>query len=69
MNANIEEYNVVLGDGNAMTLYRVDYAAVQGNGYDTMTIWRTFGVYEKKEVATWVCNAIENGMIFPVRKA
>ena len=69
MNASIEEFSIVLGDGNAMTLYRVDYTAVQGNGIDSMAIWRTFGVYEKKEVAIWACNAIENGMIFPVRKA
>lgn len=69
MTAVIEEMEVKLSDGNAMTLYRVDYDAIQGNGYDTCTIWRTFGVYEKKEVAEFVGKAIENGMIFPVRKA
>lgn len=67
MGAFIYEIEVELGDGVGMTLYRVDYFAVYGNGYDSGSVIRTFGAYEKREMAEAVKEAIENGSIHPVQ--
>ena len=68
MDADIEEKSVDLGGGIAMKVYQVDYCAIQGNGYDTGSVWRTFGVYERREVAEFVKQGIEEGSICPSRR-
>ena len=69
MDAFIREQTIDLGNGNGMTVYQVDYIAVYGNGYDSEHLWRTFGVYERREVAEFVKSCIEIGNISPVMKA
>ena len=69
MDAYIIEKTIDLGNGLGMPIYQVDYCAVYGNGYDSGSIWRTFGLYEHKEVAEYVMQGINNGDIQPVRKA
>ena len=61
--------SVQISEELAMTVYKVEYEAVQGNGYDTCSYFRTFGVYERREVAEAVRKGIEDGSIQPVRKA
>lgn len=68
MDAFIEEKSVDLGGDIVMVVYQVEYCAIQGNGYDTGSVWRTFGVYERREVAEFVKDGIEAGSIRPSRR-
>lgn len=66
MEAKVIEVSIELGNGNEMTVYKVDYVAMQ-DGYNKF--WRTFGVYERREVAEFVKSSIEDGDIGPMRMA
>ncbi len=68
MDAYIEEKSVDLGGGIAMTVYQVDYCAIRGDGYSSCSVYRTFGVYERREVAEFVRDEIARGGINPVNK-
>lgn len=66
MYTNIEEIHADIGNGLEIIVYQVDYTARLGDGYTCCNLWRTFGVYERKEVAEFVSKSIENGSIQPV---
>ena len=66
MEAKVIEMSINLGNGCGMTVYKVDYVAMK-DGYHEF--WRTFGVYERREVAEFVKRSIEDGGIGPMRMA
>lgn len=67
MKAEITEVNVSLGNGLAMSAYRVDWENFHIEGYhESVTMKGTFGVYERREIAEYVKMAIDNGEIMPI---
>lgn len=66
MKAKIIEIAVPVGQGIAMTVYRVDIEDYQVIGYHESTTRKaTYNVYEHEAVAKYVANAINNGEIIP----
>ena len=68
MKAFVEEMSMPISKDIAKKLYKVEYTAKEGNGYDSGNLWATFGVYEKEEIAEFIRFSIENGDINPLRK-
>jgi hypothetical protein len=68
MDAYVQKIEVPINEEVGMTLYKVVYCYVQGNGYDTGSLWADFNVYEKEEVANAVAKGIEEGIISPRRR-
>ena len=63
MNAAVKEHTVPLGDGIAMTVYEVEYIARYGDGIHSPNIWKSYGVFQSKEVAHYVARCIDDGTI------
>lgn len=56
MEVYIKKMSMLIDDFTAKDVYRVDYRHV--NGY-----WRTFGIYEAREMAEFVAENINTGHI------
>ena len=56
MEVYIKKMSMLIDDFTAKDVYRVDYRHV--NGY-----WRTFGIYEIREMAEYVAENIKTGHI------
>ena len=65
MKAFVEEMSMPISKDIAKKLYKVEYTAKEGNGYDSGNLWATFGVYEHQDVAEYVRYCIENFLINP----
>ena len=68
MDAYVVKIEVPINEEVGMTLYKVVYCYVQGNGYDTGSLWADYNVYEREEVANAVSKCIEMGLINPRRR-
>ena len=68
MDAYVVKIEVPINEEVGMTLYKVVYCYVQGNGYDTGSLWADYNVYEREEVANAVSKGIEMGLINPRRR-
>lgn len=68
MDAYVVKIEVPINEEVGMTLYKVVYCYVQGNGYDTGSLWADYNAYENKDVANAVAIGIVKGLIEPRRR-
>ena len=61
--ANVIEHTIPLYDDICMVVYEVEYVYRWGDGCTSQTLMRSYGVYERREVADYVAKCIDDGII------
>ena len=68
MDAYVQKIEVPINDEVGMTLYKVVYCYLSGNGYDSGSLWADYNAYANEDVANAVAIGIEKGLIEPRRR-